>query len=128
MDVPVAPTLTEKPGYGVEVYFPTLDADAVKISRRQMLAGTLAVPAGAHIVTDPDGTRHRREPDAAVGHGLGVVAGVVDPVVVLGAEGDGVGEVGAAALGPGLSVVELAPGVGAFAAGGGAGRMFDAFR
>ena len=56
-----------------------------------------------------------------------VVAGVVDPVVVLGAEWDGVGEVGAAALGPGLSVVELAPGVGAFAAGGGAGGVFEAF-
>jgi hypothetical protein len=56
-----------------------------------------------------------------------VVAGVVDPVVVLGAEGDRVGVVGLPALGPGLSVVELAPGVGAFAAGGGAGGVFEAF-
>ena len=56
-----------------------------------------------------------------------VEAGVVDPMVVLGAERNGVGQVGAAALGPGLSVVELAPGVGAFAAGGGAGGVFEAF-
>ena len=54
-----------------------------------------------------------------------VVAGVVDPVVVLGAEGYRVGEVGAAGSGPGVSVVELAPGVGAFASGGGAGGMFE---
>ena len=47
--------------------------------------------------------------------------------MVLGAEGNGVGEVGAAALGPGSSVVELAPGVGAFAAGGGAGGVFESF-
>ena len=67
------------------------------------------------------------EPDAAVGQGLVVEAGVVDPVVVLGAERYRVGEVGAAASGPGLSVVELAPGVGAFAAGGGAGGVFEAF-
>jgi hypothetical protein len=56
-----------------------------------------------------------------------VVAGVVDPVVVLGAEGDRVGEVGLPALGPGLSVVELAPGVGAFAAGRCASGAFEAF-
>ena len=56
-----------------------------------------------------------------------VEAGVVDPVVVLGAERDRVGEVGASASGPGLSVVELAPGVGAFAAVGGAGGVFETF-
>jgi hypothetical protein len=54
-----------------------------------------------------------------------VVAGVVDPLMVLVAEGYGVGEVGLAAVGPGLSVVELAPGVGAFAPGGGAGVVVE---
>jgi hypothetical protein len=57
-----------------------------------------------------------------------VEAGVVDPLVVLVAQRDGVGEIGAAAFGPGLSVVKLAPGVGPFASGGCAGVVFQAFR
>ena len=46
MDVPVAPTLTEKPGYGVEVYFPTLDADAVKITVWRTADGVTEAVAG----------------------------------------------------------------------------------
>ena len=72
-------------------------------------------------------SRPPAEPDAAVGQGLVVEAGVVDPLVVLVAQRDRVGQVGAAAVGPGSSVVELAPGVGAFAAGGGAGVVFESF-
>src|SRR5690554_4654305 len=60
MDVPVAPTLTEKPGYGVEVYFPTLDADATQITvwrtadgLTEAVAGALkATVAGDFVVTD----------------------------------------------------------------------------
>lgn len=60
MDVPVAPTLTEKPGYGVEVYFPTLDADATEITvwrtadgLTEAVAGALhATVAGDFVVTD----------------------------------------------------------------------------
>ena len=57
----------------------------------------------------------------------GVVVGVVvDALVVPVAQGDGVVEVGASAVGPGLSVVELAPGEGALAAVGGAGLVSEA--
>src|SRR3954454_24613788 len=66
------------------------------------------------------------EPDGAVGQVRVQVVVVVDPLVVPVAQGDGVAEVGAAALGPGLSVVQLAPGVGAVAAVGGAGVVVQA--
>lgn len=47
MDVPVAPTLTEKPGYGVEVYFPTLDALATQITVWRTADGVTEAVAGA---------------------------------------------------------------------------------
>jgi hypothetical protein len=47
----------------------------------------------------------------------------VDLAVVVAAEGDRVLEVGVAAVGPGASVVELAPGEGSVAAVGGAGGV-----
>lgn len=54
-----------------------------------------------------------------------VVAGVVDALVMEVAEREGVGEIGAAAVSPGLSVVEFAPGVGTLAAVGGTGLERD---
>ena len=50
---------------------------------------------------------------------LVVIGGVVDKSVVVAAQGHGAGEVGAAATGPGIFVVEFAPGVGAVAVLGG---------
>lgn len=60
MLVPVAPTLTEKPGFGVEVFFPTLDVDAVEITvwrtadgETEAVAGALhATVSGDFVVTD----------------------------------------------------------------------------
>jgi hypothetical protein len=46
---------------------------------------------------------------------------VVGAAVVEGAEGEGVGEVGASACAPGVGVVDLGPGEGSLAAGDGAG-------
>ena len=50
-------------------------------------------------------SRAPAESDGAVGQVAVVVGGVVDPLVVVVAQGGGVGEVGLPASGPGLSVV-----------------------
>ena len=47
------------------------------------------------------------QPEAAVGQALVVVGGVVDPLVVLVAQWYGVGEIGAAAVGPVREVVGM---------------------
>ena len=47
--------------------------------------------------------------------------GVVGSAVVVSAQGEGVDKVGGSAVGPGVGVVDLAPGEGALAAGDGAG-------
>ena len=56
--------------------------------------------------------------DASVGLIAVAVGRVVDAVVVEPAQGDRVGEVGGASERPGISVVEVAPGVGTVAAVG----------
>ncbi len=116
-------------GAAADVEHSIISTDTCSFPQPHVVASQLSVVV-EHFQPPASPRRYSRTPtesDAAVGHGLVVVAGVVDPVVVLGAERDRVGEVGAAALGPGLSVVQFAPGVGAFAAGGGAGGVFESF-
>ena len=68
-------------------------------------------------LTVPDtGLSASMEPEVAVGKPVGAVPGVVDAMVVVAAEQQRVGEVGAAGGRPGHEVVGLGPGAGDVAA------------